>query len=507
MNSLADLDISTILNSLYRRKSLIVSVFLVVSALAMYLSTVIPEVYRSTTLISVSPQRIPTSYVSTTITTSLGERMQAIAQEILSRTRLEKIIQEFELYPGTTTVEDRVERLRKMIKIEFRQANLFALSFESESPQKAKEVATRLASLFIEQNLQVREQQAMGTKSFINAEAERLRNELEEQETVVSRYRIANRFELPDQLDTNLRMLDQLRSELQGSNVRLSALQERKGILQKQIVESDILGGFDLLGIPQGGQSTPYGAQLELKKRELESLLARYSLKHPDVARLNKEIEAIESQKTSSTSKTSAGSSIPATNPLRQVLQSQVADLDNEIRALRSQIDNVRGQIPVYQARIDNTSVRGIELTKISRTYDITLRKYQDLLAKGLESQLSENLEKKQKGEQFDILDPANFPIKPLRPNRPMIILLGLMGGLAGGILLAFVWDTLDTSFKRADEIAGVVNLPVLATIPSLMTRGSVLDQRRSQGILVFASIAALAVGLVCVRMFGPLYF
>ena len=507
MNSLADLDISTILNSLYRRKSLIVSVFLVVSALAMYLSTIIPEVYRSTTLISVSPQRIPTSYVSTTITTSLGERMQAIAQEILSRTRLEKIIQEFELYPGTTTVEDRVERLRKMIKIEFRQANLFALSFESESPQKAKEVATRLASLFIEQNLQVREQQAMGTKSFINAEAERLRNELEEQETVVSRYRIANRFELPDQLDTNLRMLDQLRSELQGSNVRLSALQERKGILQKQIVESDILGGFDLLGIPQGGQSTPYGAQLELKKRELESLLARYSLKHPDVARLNKEIEAIESQKTSSTSKTSAGSSIPATNPLRQVLQSQVADLDNEIRALRSQIDNVRGQIPVYQARIDNTSVRGIELTKISRTYDITLRKYQDLLAKGLESQLSENLEKKQKGEQFDILDPANFPIKPLRPNRPMIILLGLMGGLAGGILLAFVWDTLDTSFKRADEIAGVVNLPVLATIPSLMTRGSVLDQRRSQGILVFASIAALAVGLVCVRMFGPLYF
>jgi polysaccharide chain length determinant protein (PEP-CTERM system associated) len=507
VNSLADLDISTILNSLYRRKSLIVSVFLVVSALAMYLSTVIPEVYRSTTLISVSPQRIPTSYVSTTITTSLGERMQAIAQEILSRTRLEKIIQEFELYPDTTTVEDRVERLRKVIKIEFRQANLFALSFESESPQKAKEVATRLASLFIEQNLQVREQQAMGTKSFINAEAERLRNELEEQETVVSRYRIANRFELPDQLDTNLRMLDQLRSELQGSNVRLSALQERKGILQKQIVESDILGGFDLLGLPQGGQSTPYGAQLELKKRELESLLARYSLKHPDVARLNKEIEAIESQKTSSTSKTSAGSSIPATNPLRQVLQSQVADLDSEIRALRSQIDNVRGQIPVYQARIDNTSVRGIELTKISRTYDITLRKYQDLLAKGLESQLSENLEKKQKGEQFDILDPANFPIKPLRPNRPMIILLGLMGGLAGGILLAFVWDTLDTSFKRADEIAGVVNLPVLATIPSLMTRGSVLDQRRSQGILVFASIAALAVGLVCVRMFGPLYF
>jgi polysaccharide chain length determinant protein (PEP-CTERM system associated) len=430
--------------------------------------------------------------------------MQAIAQEILSRTRLEKITQEFDLYPGTSTMEDRVERLRRVITIEFRQANLFALSFESENPHKAKEVATRLASLFIEQNLQVREQQAMGTKSFINAEAERLRNELEEQENVVSRYRIANRFELPDQLDTNLRILDQLRGELQGSNVRLSALQERRGVLQKQIVESDILGGMDLLAIPQAGQATPQGAQLELKKRELESLLTRYSIKHPDVARLNKEIETIESQKAS---KTSAGSSIPAANPLKQMLQSQVTDLENEIRVLRAQMESIRGQIPAYQARIDNTPVRGIELTRVSRTYDITLRKYQDLLAKGLESQLSENLEKKQKGEQFDILDPANLPLRPLRPNRPMIMLFGLLGGLAGGLVLAIVWDNLDTSFKRADEIGGVVNLPVLATIPALMTRGSVLDQRRSQGILVFASIAALAVGLVCVRMFGPLYF
>lgn len=508
MNTLPELDISTILNGLYRKKSLIVSVFLVVSALTIYLTTVLSEVYRSTTLISVSPQRVPASFVTSIITMSLGERLQVISQEILSRTRLEKIIQEFDLYPGTSTMEDRVERLRKAIKIEFRQANVFGLSFESESPQKAKDVATRVASLFIEQNLQVREQQTMGTKSFINSEAERLRNELEEQETVVSQYRVAHRFELPDQLDANLRTLDQLRGELQGTNVRLSALQERKGVLQKQIVESDILG-VDLLGtkVADGGQATPRGAQLELKKRELESLLTRYSIKHPDVARLNKEIEAIESQKSSSSGKTSAGPSIPATNPLRQVLQSQVADLDNEIRALRSQIESIRIQIGVYQTRVENSSVRSIELSKISRTYDITLRKYQDLLAKGLETQLSENLEKKQKGEQFEILDPANFPLRPLRPNRPMIVFFGLMGGLAGGVLLAFIWDNLDTSFKRADEIAGVVNLPVLATIPALMTRGAVLDQRRSQGILVFASIAALAVGLVCVRMFGPLYF
>ena len=105
--------------------------------------------------------------------------------------------------------------------------------------------------------------------------------------------------------------------------------------------------------------------------------------------------------------------------------------------------------------------MRAIELTKISRGYEITLRKYQDLLAKGMESELSENMEKKQKGEQFQILDPANFPLKPFQPNRLMIVFVGLAGGIAGGIGLALLWDNLDSSFKSADEIRCSLNVPL----------------------------------------------
>ena len=128
-------------------------------------------------------------------------------------------------------------------------------------------------------------------------------------------------------------------------------------------------------------------------------------------------------------------------------------------------------------------------------------------MAKSLDSELSENMEKKQKGEQFQILDPANYPLKPVRPNRPLIILFGLIAGLAGGVGLAFVWDTLDTSFKRSDEFASYVNIPLLETIPALVTRGTVLDERRTQGMLVAASIAVLVVGIVCVKLFGPAFF
>jgi len=161
----------------------------------------------------------------------------------------------------------------------------------------------------------------------------------------------------------------------------------------------------------------------------------------------------------------------------------------------------------MLQSRIDATPIRAIEFSKISRGYEITLRKYQDLLGKTLESELSENMEKNQKGERFQLLDAANFPTKPLRPNRPIIVLIGFLIGLGGGLGLAILSDNWDTSFRKSDDINAYVNVPVLATIPALMTRGSVIEQRRTQSVLVLASLGALVVGAVLVRIFAPMYF
>jgi hypothetical protein len=333
---------------------------------------------------------------------------------------------------------------------------------------------------------------------------------LEGQEAVVNRYKAANRFELPDQLDANLRSLEQLRRELEANNLRLAALQDRKGVLQKQTVESDILGMDVLPGgsfATQGNGATQI-VQIQMKRKELDSLLQRYSSKHPDVVRLQKEIQALEIESGATIPSKSVNSTkVSSGNPLKQVLQTQISDIDLEIQSLRSQSERIRNQINVLQIRVDNTPVRAIELSKISRGYEITLRKYQDLLAKGLESGLSESVEKQQKGEQFEIVEPANFPVKPVRPNRIIIVLVGLAAGLAGGVGLAVLWETLDTSFKKSDEINAFVNVPLLATLPALMTRGSVLEQRRAQGFLALASIGTLAVGVVCVRFFGPMYF
>ena len=508
MNPQSDVNISQILNGFYRRKWMIFCAFAVVACLSIYLASVLPNIYRSNTLILVTPQKLPASFITSTVTTNLRQRMQSIVQEILSRTNLERIVQEFQLYPNVRIMEDRVASLRASVNVNLRRDNVFQLSFDSQNPETARKLASRLSSLFIEQNLQVREQQALGTKTFINTEAERLRKELEEQEAEVNRFKAAHRFELPDQLDANLRTLEQFRGELQGSLTRLASLRERKGTLEKQLVEIEIAGPELQSAKGTEGQAGVSGVTGQFRKRELENLMRRYSDKHPDVIRLKNEIASVEAQAQTPTKDASFGAyAAPIVSPLAEVLRKQIVGLDAESVAVQTQAEKLRSAIERYQTRIDNTPVRGIELSKISRSHDITLKKYQDLLAKSLESELSENMEKKQKGEQFQIIDPANFPVKPFRPNRQRIILVGLLIGLASGFGLAFLCETLDRSFKHSDDLAGYVNLPVLATLPAIMTRGTLLDERRSQSILVLASIGTLVVGLFCVRQFGPMYF
>jgi polysaccharide chain length determinant protein (PEP-CTERM system associated) len=509
VNPTGDLDFSKIFLAFYRHKGLVFSITVVVSLLAAYIAVTVPNIYRSSSLILITPQRIPANFVAPTVTGGVAERISAISQEILSRTRLESIIKEFGLFPGGGAMEDRVNQFRSGIRLDVRRNDAFQVSFDSGNPETAMKVVNRLASLFIEQNLQVREQQAIGTTNFINAEAERLRKELEEQESLVTYYKVNNRFELPDQLDANLRIVEQLRDELKGNVATMASMQERLGSLQKQLVEANA----PIPTISKTGESEiknlPANQKIQMRQKELDVLLIRYSEKHPDVLRIRAEMVAIQKELEAEKDKAkSAGSSKGVSeNPLKQIIEEQIDSLKSSINAIQASNSELRNTIAVHQKRLENTPMRGIELTKVTRTYDITLRKYQDLLAKGLESQLSENLEKKQKGEQFQVIDPANLPLSPVKPNRPFILLGGLIAGIVGGLAAAFVWDLLDRSFKNSDDLAGFIDLPILATIPSIVTRGAILERRRAQGLMGISTLGLLFVGLILVRLFGARFF
>jgi len=282
------------------------------------------------------------------------------------------------------------------------------------------------------------------------------------------------------------------------------------GNLQKQLVEANA----PVLSISKPGESEikinlPANQKILIRQKELDSLLIRYSEKHPDVMRLRAEIVAIEKELAAERGKAGkvVSSKQPFDNPLKQIIEEQIDSLKSSITAIQTSNGELKNAIAVQQKRLENTPMRGIELTKVTRTYDITLRKYQDLLAKGLESQLSENLEKKQKGEQFQVIDPANLPLSPFKPNRPFILLGGLVAGIIGGLAAAFLRDLLDRSFQNSDDLAGFIDLPILATIPTIITRGAVLDRRRSQGLLGISTLGMLLIGLILVRLFAARFF
>ncbi len=504
MNTDRGLDISRLVEPILRRKDLVIASFLVVSILGTFLAVNLPNVYRSNALILVTPQRLPQNYVASTVTQSIEQRLRAISEQILSRTTLDKIVREFDLFPSIGPNNDnerRIVALRKSIKLEINKNDTFSLSFESNEPELAMRVLSRVAMLFIDESVKVRELQAAGTTVFINSESERLRKELEGQEQQVNLYKSRYREDLPEQLDANLRTLEQLRREMDNATLRLTALEERKSSLEKQLVAVPAVTNV----VGQGATIQAPGT-IEDRRSELAALRRAYSEKHPDVIRLKLEIErmALEPSTQLSNTKNSASSKLQtSSNPMGKVLIAQIDDISAEIATLKEKNRILHNEIASYQSRVNNTPIRSVELAKITRNYEITLRKFQELLAKEFDSRLSENMERTQKGEQFRIIDSPTRPANPISPNRPMILLISLLVGLAGGCGMAFLLDILKPSFRKAEDFDGYSNLPVLAVLSSFSTRGAVLEQRSLRAVTIACSAVVLALGLTFIRLFA----
>jgi len=493
------LDLQKLYYILDQHKGLVAAVFFVVFSLAVYLAITLPDIYRSTALILFVPQELPDSYVQPMVTTTMQERVDAITRDILSRSRLEGIIREFNLYRGQDplSISDRVRKMRKIIDVDAEDGeNTFELSFDSRSPVKAQQVTARLAAVFVDEALKLREERATETTAFIQVEVDRLKREVERQEAKVNLYKAKYRYDLPEQLQANLIGLEQVRSELQNNVLRLSSLRDSKANLNKELVATRDTGGE---------KGLTRKTQADKLKTELETLLSRYSNRHPDVIRLKQEIKAFEAGEKAE----GQPNELPPTavhlerDPVENMLLKQIRDLETETKSLQAKNKILRNKIAVYQARVDNTSARAIQVSKITRTYEVTQQKYEDLLGKLLESKLSESMEKKRKATRFQILDPANFPSSPARPNRPMIVVIGFIAALAAGFGLSILMENINTTFKNADELNAEIDLPLLASIPAIKTRGMILEKRRQQAVAVMLCLGTIGLGAALIRYYS----
>ena len=451
-----------------RRKWFVIIPF-VVSIIGIIVTLlIVPRSYKSTTMILVEHQKVPESYVNPTVTADINERLNTITQQVMSRTRLESIINEFGLYnkeKSNIANEELVGMMRGNIEIDIKgggrgeRTSAFSISYVGSNPETVMHVTNRLASLFIEENLKVREQQAEGTTEFLDSQMQGLKAALETHEMQIKLYKEKYMGELPSQTEATLRTLDRLQMERKIINDELSSAEERKNMIQSQLAEtrSQEITTEKTIKDPQVRKI------LELEG-ELTRLSSSYTDKYPDIVRIKREISEIKAQ-----IKTAKGAEHEENNI--NPLSKQLVTVNKEIVKLKEEQENIARRVSVLQGRIERIPARELQIAALMRDYENTNKNYQSLLNKKLDAQLAENLEKRQKGEQFKILDPANLPVKPFKPDPKKIVLMGIALGAGTGAGLVVLLEVIDASFRKPDDVYAAIGIPVLASLPRISER------------------------------------
>jgi polysaccharide chain length determinant protein (PEP-CTERM system associated) len=498
-----------------RYKWLVILPFVFGSLIALIVSQTLPDKFRSDTLILVVPQRVPESYVQSTVTTRIEDRLQSITQQIMSRTRLERIITDLNLYQDerrTGIMQDIVEAMRGDINVQTVRGDAFRVSFAYNNARTAQQVTERLAGLFIDENLRDRRVLAEGTNQFLESQLEEARQKLQAHEKRLEDYRRAHSGSLPQQFESNLQVIQNTQMQVQALIESINRDRDRKLILERMLADTQAeaqaaasaVTTAVASGDPQALAGATYAQQLEAARTQLQSMLLRLKPEHPDVQRMNRVIKGLEAKAAQEALEAPVSGGPIAARPkspaeaLRENkirdLRAEMESLDRQITAKQREEARLRGVIAEYQGRVETTPTRESELTNLMRDYDTLRGIYTSLLGKYENSRVAANLEERQIGEQFRVLDPANLPPRPFSPNRPMINAAGAVIGLGLGVGLVALLVFRDQSLRTEADVVMTLSLPVLAMIPVMSTATERRRDRRRRLLLSSAAVAATLV-------------
>lgn len=466
------------------------------------LAVILPKVYESSTLILVQPQRVPSDYIQSIVTTDINARISTISQKILSRTNLEKVINDFDLFAapgeGDLLLEQKIESLRKRISVNVTsskdrraEADSFSISFRGKDPQKVMVVTNALATYFIDANLKTREAQAIGTSDFLEDELESMRMRLAGLEQHLKDYRERNMGGLPEQLESNMRILDRLQEQLGITQQSLVEAKNRLALTERMISEGRAVKEYE-------GRTEVEMTTDPMRLRELlMQLQNKYTDKHPDVIKVKKMIADIAVPSNDS------GKDAPSPVITPEMMQRE--ETKREITGLKAEISALRAKIDHYQKLVENTPKREQELLSLKRDYDNIRATYNSLLERKLEAQLAVNMEKKQKGEQFYVLDTARIPRIPISPDMKKLFIIVLVAGLGAGGGLVFLLEYLDTSFRSREDVEATLALPVISVIPLLASRKRKIVRiiNNIATICFVGGLTVLALGFTMIAFMG----
>jgi polysaccharide chain length determinant protein (PEP-CTERM system associated) len=493
---------------LRRRYWMLLVPFAIVSAGTAIIARRLPVLYQSQAVIQVVPQRVPENYVKATVTTRIEDRLESIKQQILSRTRLEQVIQEFNLYPDARRVdimENVVDRMRTAVRVEVNKSgDSFTVSYRGSDPTVVTKVTASLAAQFVDESLHDREQLYEGTDQFLESQLQDARRRLEDQEQKLAAYRMKYAGQLPTQEGANLQALAGNQMQLQQLADADNRDTDRRLMLERALKDLELEKDTPVeptasTTAPSTPDAAPLGnvQTLDAAKKGLAQLRQRYSDNWPDVQALKRYVddlqkkvdaEALQQPLTAPATSDSAAAASPAVARQTKIrgLQADLKEIDRQMAARQLDEKRLKDNAVVLQQRVDAVPARESEMTELTRDYATLSGLYTSLLAKKEDSKLASNLERRQIGEQFKLIDPARVPEKPVSPDRPSINMYGMTVGLALGLGMIVLLEYRDSTFKNDGEIRDLLELPVLAIVPIMQSES---DRRRARARRVVIDI------------------
>jgi polysaccharide chain length determinant protein (PEP-CTERM system associated) len=457
-----------------KKRGWIIAVPAIIAPIIAYgISHFVQPRYVSQTLVLIEQQKVPDNYVKPVVTEDLSSRLASMREQIMSRSRIQPIIERFNLYGDSKmSMDDRVDAVRKNIDIKPIQSDIsrtgglpgFYISYQASDPRTAQIVCGEITSLFINENLSDRTASAEGTTAFLQAQLADAKRNLDDQDSKLARFQEENAGRLPGEEGTNMNMLTTLNSQLDAATQSLNRLEQDKSYEEAMLAQQTAQGG------PSGSGVAPQTQQLELEKllAQEADLTSRYTDDYPDVVTVRRKIKELRAQ----IAKAPPAAAVPSSSaPSRsdslsvQQLRAQLRSTEQGITQKKHDQAQLLSQIRAYQGRIQSTPAVQEEFKKITRDHSTAQQFYDDLLAKMNNSKMATDLEKRQQGENFRLMDEPNLPEKPTFPNRTVFALVGFVMGFGLGLLIVAFIEYRDTALRSERDIWAFTKLPTLAVI------------------------------------------
>ena len=464
---------------LKRRGWMIAIPAVLVPIIAVAISYRLTPIYTSQTLVLIEPQTVPDTYVKPVIAEDLDSQLASMKEQILSRSRLEPIIGRFNLGGANMNMDDRVAKTQKDIAITPIHSEVqgsgglpgFFISFTAADPHTAQLVCREITSLFVSENLQSRQQSAEGTTQFLKGQLDEAKNNLDSQDAQLAAFQREYMGTLPEEQQPNMGMLTSLNTQLDAATQALARMEQDKS-LEEALLAQESRESREALA--PGQKATPQTQELELQRLQSQEadLTTRYTADYPDVIAIKREIRDLRKEMSHVSAPPTTMPVSPATatagrsdSPGLQLLRAQIAALEQGIQQKKHDQATIQAQIRLYQDRIQSTPLVAAKMKELTRDHQTAQEFYDSLLNKINQSQMATDLERRQEGEKFRVMDDANLPDAPTFPQRPVFAGGGFVIGFGLGVLLVALLEYRDKSLRTERDIWAFTQLPTLGTI------------------------------------------